>query len=98
MGEPFLEGLVEAFYLAARLRVVGAAVAEADAAAVQGDFEGDSAGAAVAAGEDSPVVAEQAGRIAIGANGSPKLVLTSRALNTGRVSLPGTAGSGRRRG
>jgi len=60
---------VEAFYFAAGLRVVGAAVAKADAAGMQGDFEGDSAGAAVAAGEDSPVVAEQAGWIAIGANG-----------------------------
>ena len=68
-GEPFLEGLVEAFYFAAGLRVVGAAVAKADAAAVQGHFEGDSAGAAVAAGEDSPIVAEQAGWIAVGANG-----------------------------
>jgi hypothetical protein len=38
VGEPFLEGLVEAFYLAAGLWVVGAAVAKADAAAVQGDF------------------------------------------------------------
>ena len=34
----FFEGLVEAFYLAAGLRMVGAAVLESDAAAVQGDF------------------------------------------------------------
>ena len=38
VGEPFFEGLVEAFYLAAGLRMVGAGVAEADAASVQGDF------------------------------------------------------------
>ena len=75
VGEPFFEGLVEAFYLAAGLRVVGATVLESDAAVMQGDFQGDAAGAAVAAGEDSSVVAEQTGRIAIGANGFAEAVI-----------------------
>jgi hypothetical protein len=65
----FFKGLVEAFDLAAGLWMVGAAVAKADAAGMQGDFEGDAAGAAVAAGENRAVVAEQAGRIAVGGNG-----------------------------
>ena len=60
---------MEAFDLAAGLRVVGPGVSERDAAGVQGDLERDSAVAAVAAGEDGPVVAEQAGRIPIGGNG-----------------------------
>ena len=66
---------MEAFDLAAGLWMVGAAVAKVDAAGMQGDFEGDSAGAAVAAGENRTVVAEQAGRIAIGANGFAEAVI-----------------------
>jgi hypothetical protein len=50
-------------------------VLESDAAAVQGDFEGDPAGDAVAAGENCSVVAEQAGRIAMGANGFAEAVI-----------------------
>jgi hypothetical protein len=38
MGEPFFEGLVEAFDFAAGLWMVRAAVAKADAAGMQGDF------------------------------------------------------------
>ena len=41
--QPFLEGLVESFDLAAGLRVVGPGVPEADATLVQGDLEGDAA-------------------------------------------------------
>jgi hypothetical protein len=64
-GEPFLEGLVEPFDLAAGLRVVGPGVPEADAASVQGDLEDHPAATAGATGEDRPVVAEHAGRISI---------------------------------
>ncbi len=47
-GEPFLEGLVEAFDFAAGLGVVGPGVVEADAAVRRsGDLEGDAAVAAV---------------------------------------------------
>jgi hypothetical protein len=83
VGKPFFEGLVEAFYLAAGLRMVGAAVLESDAAAVQGDFEGDPAGAAIAAGENSSVVAEQAGRIAIRGNGFAEAVIDVTGLKDG---------------
>ena len=45
-GQPLFEGLVKAFDLAAGLRMVGAGVAEADAAGKQGEFQGDTAVAA----------------------------------------------------
>jgi hypothetical protein len=64
-GQPLLLGLMKALDLAAGLQVVGPGVAEEHAAVVQGDFEGDSAVAAVAAGEDGAVVGEQAGRVAV---------------------------------
>jgi hypothetical protein len=67
--------LVEAFDFAAGLGMVGAGVAEADAAGMQGDFEGYSAGAAVAAGEHRTVVAEQAGRVAMGGSGFGETVV-----------------------
>jgi hypothetical protein len=63
-GQPVLLGPVEAFNLAAGLRVVGPGVGEDDAAGVQGDLEGDPAAAAVAAGEDGAVVGEHAVRAA----------------------------------
>ena len=56
---------MEAFDLSAGLRVVGPGMAEADAAGIQGDFEHDSAGAAVAAGVDGAVVAQDASGIAV---------------------------------
>jgi hypothetical protein len=62
---------VEAFDLAAGLRVVWPGVAEHHAAGVRGDFEGDPAVAAVAAGEDRAVVGEQPGRIAVGGGDGP---------------------------
>ena len=70
-------------YLAAGLQMVGAAVLESDAAAVQGDFEGDPAGAAIAAGENSSVVAEQARRIAMRGNGFAEAVIDVTGLKDG---------------
>jgi hypothetical protein len=57
-GQPFLEGLVEAFDLAAGLRVIRPGVAHGDAQGGQGDLERDPAAAAWAAGEDRAVVGE----------------------------------------
>jgi len=67
--------VVEAFDLAAGLRVVGAGVPEADPPLVQGDLEGDSPVAAGAAGEHGAVVGEQDGRIPKGLCGLPELVV-----------------------
>ena len=96
--QPFLEGLVESFDLAAGLRVVGPGVVEADAARVQGDLEGDAPVAAGSAGEHGAVVGEQAGRIPEGLCGAPEA-----AVDVGAVEHPpGVAvrqsGSGRRGG
>jgi hypothetical protein len=64
-GEVFLQGLVEAFDLAAGLWVMGPGVGGVDAAGVQGDLEGYASAAAGCAGEHCAVVGEQAGRIAV---------------------------------
>jgi hypothetical protein len=54
-GQPLLLGLVEAFDLAAGLRVVGAGVGVADPEQAEVDLDGDPAGAAGFAGEDCAV-------------------------------------------
>ena len=53
-GEPFLQGLVEAFGFPTGLRVVGAAVGQADAQGGQLAFQRDPAAAAVEPCEDGP--------------------------------------------
>ena len=53
--QPFLLGLVEPFYFAAGLRVVGPGVVEFHSEDSEFDFEGDSAVAALFGGEDCPV-------------------------------------------
>lgn len=65
--EPFLQGLVESFDLAAGLRVIGAGMGEPDPASVTGDLQGDPAAAAGSAGEHRAVVRQQARWVAVGA-------------------------------
>ncbi len=60
---------MEAFDLAAGLRVVGPAVGEADPAAGQGEFERDASAAAVGAGEHRAVVGQHRGRKAVRGSG-----------------------------
>jgi hypothetical protein len=64
-GQPLLLGLVEAFDLAAGLRVVGPAVVELHPEQVEFDLEADPATAAGFAGEDRTVVAEHPCRHAV---------------------------------
>ena len=54
-GEPFLEGLVEPFHLAAGLRMIGPGVADPDPAQAQLDLQSDPALAAQFAGEHCTV-------------------------------------------
>ncbi len=66
---------MEAFDLAAGLRVVGPGVPEGNAAGVEGELEHDPSVPAGAAGEHGSVVAEHAGRIAVCDSGFGEAVI-----------------------
>jgi hypothetical protein len=61
-------------------------MAEDHAAVVQGDFEGHPSVAAVAAGEDCPVVGQDAGWVAVQGGGSGRAVLVEGRSKSAVVS------------